>query len=190
MSNKVARDFCLRLGEPVTKMRYNIQLISVVLVLVFQNFSFAHAAKLIEVKATVFDQWRSVLYRNASSANLLCAVETEQKEALFRVNHYKNSGDTFLEIRGQNWNMMEGDVRFGLEFYVKQEKYLMELKGRSWGTNYTHDILEEQNFQLLMGLLMESSEVKILNSNNTVLLGFSLRGSIQAITEFGSCIGD
>lgn len=84
--------------------------------------------------------------------------------------------------------MMEGDVRFSLEFDVNEEKFLLKLKGRSWGDNYSHDILDKKNFNLMLGLLMSSKSVRIINSNNTQLLKFSLSGSREAITDFTSCI--
>jgi hypothetical protein len=148
----------------------------------------AQGISLEPIEEKSFGEWKSFLYKNSKSGNLLCAVESEQRGALLRVNHYKRSGDTFLEIRGENWNMMEGDVRFSLEFDVNNERYKMEVRGKSWGTDYTHDILDKRNFHLLMGLLMKSRNVRILNSNNVQLLMFELNGSSDAITDFGQCV--
>jgi hypothetical protein len=164
-----------------------VSLLTLLTLLLISSGSFAQVS-LEEVNSQAFGEWKSVLYKNSKSAAFFCAVETEQRGALLRINSYKSSGDTFLEIRGDNWNMMEGDVRFSLEFDVDDEKYLLELRGKSWGTDYTHDILEKQNFAMIMGLLMKSSTVRVLNSNKALLLQFSLRGSSDAITQFGSCI--
>jgi hypothetical protein len=148
----------------------------------------AGGAQLNEIKVEKFGYWRVVLYKNAKSGKFLCAVETEQNGGLLRVNHYTESNDTFLELSGENWDMLEGDVRFSLVFNVQQEQYKMELKGRSWGTDYTHDILDKTNFYLMLGLLMKSNTVRIINSNSTQILQFDLKGSTAAIAQFGSCM--
>lgn len=132
--------------------------------------------------------WTASLYRNLSNRELFCAAETQDGQTDFRINRYKSSGETFIELFNPNWSMMKGDVRFTLDFIVEGGGYAAELRGQSWGDSYTHDFTDEKNYHALLGLISQSKSFKLKNTNNAVIGTFSSAGALAALQEYVRCV--
>lgn len=146
------------------------------------------AAEFVEEKAERFSKWSAILYRNLNGNRLFCAAESHSGNTAFRIARYKDSGETFLEIYDGTWNMMEGNVRFSINFAVGTENYSAELAGRSWGDSYTHDFTDKDNYAALLGLISQAHAIEIKNPNSTTVATFSGSGADKAITSYTSCV--
>ena len=148
----------------------------------------ANAAEFVAVKTTCHGAWCAHLFRNTNGNRLFCALEARSAGTDFRINQYKESGETFLEIFNEQWTLMPGASRFALEFEVGSESYKAEFAGKSWGDSYTHDFTDVKNYQLVLGLIAEMRSVTVLNSNGSRLADFSGDGSGAALQAYGACV--
>lgn len=150
--------------------------------------SMASAADLEPRERHAFGDWEAFLFENKDSGRLLCAAETQANGTTYRINHYKDSGDTFIEFMNAQWDLLEGDARFELEFSGSEGVVGLELHGKSWGNAYTHDILEKKNLNVILGLMTLQSRIKLLNSNRAPVGEFSLKGAKEALSRFVGCM--
>ncbi|HEY8575209.1 MAG TPA: hypothetical protein VIL88_02595 [Devosia sp.] len=151
--------------------------------------SSCHAANFTQIKGWQSGAWNSALFENNSNGQRFCALESEGRSPVFRLNSYLADGDTFIELFDPNWSKMEGAVTFSLAFDTMDRGPIsIELRGRSWGDSYTYDILEKANFDLLQGLLSASTSMQALNSNGATLATFSLDGAATAVRTFNECL--
>jgi hypothetical protein len=148
------------------------------------------AAEFRPEKTARYGDWEASLYRNLGNNQLFCAAETRGGDTDFRVNSYKSSGETFIEVYNSNWTMMQGDVRFTFVLDVSGESYEAELRGRSWGDSYTHDFTDVKSYNALLGLLARSGSIQLRNSNSAVIATFSGHGAMEALDTYRKCVED
>jgi len=132
--------------------------------------------------------WTTSLFKNLNGNRLFCAAETSDGNTVFRINRYKDTSDTFLELYNADWTMMEGNVKFSIDFDVKNENYKAEIAGKSWGDSYTHDFTDVKNYELILGLLSTSKSFNVQNSNGSVIGRFSGSGSLEALQAYNACL--
>ncbi|WP_454288666.1 hypothetical protein [Rhizobium arsenicireducens] len=150
----------------------------------------ANAAEFRPEKTVRHGVWEATLYRNLGSNQLFCAAETRDGNTDFRINRYKVSGESFLEIYSQEWSLMPGNVGFKIDFNVRGQAYTAELRGRSWGDSYTHDFTDVKNYEALLGLIAQSSSFDVKNSNDVTIAQFSGIGAKDAILAYLECVED
>lgn len=148
------------------------------------------AAEFKPEKTARYGDWEASLYRNLGNNQLFCAAETRGGGVDLRINSYKSSGETFIEVYNSDWTMMQGDVRFTFVLDVSGESYEAELRGRSWGDSYTHDFTDVKSYNALLGLLARSGSIQLRNSNSAVIATFSGRGAMEALQTYRKCVED
>lgn len=146
------------------------------------------AAELETQSSASYGVWNSSLLKNTNGNRLLCATETRDGDTILRINSYKDTADTFLELYNPKWTMMEGNVRFFIDFEIKGENYKAEIAGKSWGDSYTHDFTDVKNYELILGLLAMAKTFNVQNSNGTIIGRFSGIGSLEALQTYHSCV--
>jgi hypothetical protein len=139
-------------------------------------------------RTTRHGNWGASSFRNLNTDQIFCAAETKDGETYFRINRYKESGDTFLELYNSKWTMMPGAVRFKIAFNTKSGDYNAEFRGQSWGDSYTHDFTDVKNYELVLGILIQSSTFQISNSNGAPLAKFSANGATDALRDYVDCL--
>lgn len=133
--------------------------------------------------------WSAHLFRNLSANQLFCAVEARNGGTDFRINKYKHSNETFLEIYNPSWQWIEGNTRISISFTTPEGAYSVDFAAKSWGDSFTHDFLEQRNYDIVLGLLVSSRSLNVLNANGTSIAQFGGDGSKQAVQSFVLCNG-
>lgn len=145
------------------------------------------AAQLEALRETQFEQWKSVLYRNENNGLHFCALESESNGITLRLNQYKGSNDTFLELYNQDWMMLEGVARFSAKYVLDGQDMGIEMRGKSWGDSYTYDILDKISYSAILSMIGKSSSLSFLNSNGNTLAAFDPAGAANAVNDFKQC---
>lgn len=148
----------------------------------------SEAAQFVSERSSRHGAWSAHLFRNLNGNRLFCALESRDGGTEFRVNHYKVSGETFLEVYNPDWTLMKGNVRFTLDFQLGNENYQAVLAGRSWGDGYTHDFTDVKHYHAVMGLISEARSFEVRNSNGVAIAQFSGNGSRAAAQSYASCL--
>ena len=159
-----------------------------IILIAIARISSAYAVELMPVEQHVFQEWEALLYRNENSGRLLCAVESQSNGTTYRINHYRDSGETFIEFLNPQWGLLEGSARLSLEFSGKNGLVDLQMMGMADRSAYFHDILEVKKLQVLFGLMSLQSRVKLINSNGAQLGEFSLKGAGDALSHFANCM--
>lgn len=153
------------------------------------QFPSAQAAEFVAEQTWSYGLWSAHLYRNLNGNRLFCAIEAENGGTYFRVNRYKDSGEVFLEIYNPDWDYMEGNVRFSINFLVGAESYGADFAGKSWGNSFTHDFQKANSYDAVLGLLASATTFDVQNSNGISLAQFAGTGSREAVQAYNKCLG-
>lgn len=148
----------------------------------------AHAAEFVPERTTRFDDWSAILYRNVDGNRLFCAIEAENGKTAFRINRYKESGETFLEIFNPDWTFMQGAARFTLDFDLGKDTYQAEFAGKSWGDSYTYDFTDVKNYEVVLGMISKAKSFSVKNANDAVIVELRGKGSDRAIDAYEGCV--
>lgn len=150
----------------------------------------AMAANFMIEKTEKYGVWSATLYRNINGNRMFCALEANDGKTDFRINRYKDSGDTFLEFYNPDWTMMQGEVRFELHFEAGTDKLGAEFRGKSWGDSYTYDFTDTRVYQTLLDLIAGSDTLTAFNSNRAVIARFDGRGARKAVMAYNVCVDE
>ncbi len=132
--------------------------------------------------------WSAVLYRNATSDRLFCALESYDGETAFRIVRYKDGNATFLEIHNTSWDLMAGGSKFILSFSIKDENYKAELMGMRDAHGYSHDFTDNTGYLALIGMISQATSFEVQNSNWAKIATFRGRRSELAAADYGDCL--
>jgi hypothetical protein len=163
---------------------------SVPLAFYFETGATAQAAQFVAERSSKHGSWAAHLFRNLNGNRLFCAIESRNGTTDFRINQYKVSGEAFLELFNPTWTMMEGNVRFTIDFKVGSENYQAEFAGRSWGDSYTHDFTDVTNYHAVLGLIAKADAFSVRNSNGSIIAEFTGSGSSAAIRSYATCLSE
>lgn len=153
------------------------------------NAPSVRAAEFVAEQTWSHGLWSAHLFRNLNGNRLFCAVEVENGGTFFRINRYRDSGETFLEIFNPEWSYLEGNVRFSISFLVGMETYEVDFAGKSWGDSYTHDFQQAKSYEAVLDIVAASTTFNIRNSNGTSIAQFAGGGSREAVGAYRSCVG-
>lgn len=148
----------------------------------------AQAAEFVPERTAKFENWSAILYRNVNGDRLFCALEAENGKTAFRVNHYKDNGETFLEVFNPGWTLMEGAARFTLDFDFGKDTYQAELPGKSWGDSYTYDFTDVKNYEAVLGMIAKAKSFALKDANKAALVDFQGKGSGSALDAYQACV--
>ena len=161
------------------------KIVTLSFVLFFCTFDRATPATWEVLESKKFQQWETSRNRNHTTDQYFCAAQTSSKDGTyFRLNFYLDTKDAFLEFFNPKWKFRSGVVTFTMKV---DDKLGIELRGKSWGNGYTHDFLEVEKMQIIVGVLLSGRSLTLINSNATKIGSFSLAGVKDAVRAWNEC---
>ena len=134
-----------------------------------------------------FKKWEATLNRNRSTGERFCAAETRGSGSTYmRLNFYLSKNGSFLEFYNSSWELIKGGATFTLAF---SDGHSLRLRGNANGGGMWHDFTDRKNMQVILGLLVKNSSVRLINANGAPLAEFSLSGSTNALRAMSKCAG-